>query len=221
MRIEMDQEDKAAELLSLEKSTKRLWAKDRHMEARQKARDVRMTRVEYTRLGKQKANIISISGKMHQLRSGTAVEENLEFYVRAMGERMATSHPARFARVLERCDQLNNLETMTNELLDDYFAEEEQAERDRDTEEVGDDKVVEDVLIKLGCVVRIEDAPSVPIDALSGGDVPPPPPPPKGGGGGTENASELEHQPPDNRRMAITTDGRIVYGSSKKNVGEK
>ena len=162
-RLEMAQEDKAIELRRLEKQTKKLWTSDRKMEARQAARDLRMGRVEYTRMGTQKANLIAIRGKLEQLRSGTAVEDNMVFFVRAMAERMRSAHPERMAHVLQRCEQLQSYEAMTKDLLEEYFAEEEQAERDRVDEEIDDDHVVDDVLVELGLKVNVSDAPPVPV----------------------------------------------------------
>ena len=176
MRLEMDQEDLAASLRRLEKRTKRLWSDGREMEARQAARDLRTGRVQYTRLGTQKANMEAMRAKIEQLRSGTAVEDSLVFYVRAMGDRLHAANPERMAHVLARCEQLQSLESMTNDLLEEYFADEEAAERERAADEIDDDRVVDDVLIELGLKTDIRAAPPTPVGH--------PPEVNRGGGGG-------------------------------------
>ena len=162
LRLELDQEEKARANRQLEKRIKRLWAEDRKPEARQAVHDLRRGRVEYTRIGRQKANVAAVTNKIDQLRHGTATEDALEFYVVAMADRMATTHPERFAHVLERCSRLQSMHEMTSEMLDEFFADEEQAEREREADdECDEDAVVNDVLIELKIIRGIDSAPSL------------------------------------------------------------
>jgi len=162
LRLELEQEEKASENRKLERRIKRLWADDRKTEARQAVHDLRRGRVEYTRVGRQKANVAAVTSKIDALRHGTATEDALEFYVVAMSERMASAHPERFAHVLERCSRLQSMSDMTSEMLDEFFADEEQAERDRSVDdELDEDAVVNEVLVELKIIQGIDAAPSL------------------------------------------------------------
>ena len=184
LRLELEQEEKASENRKLERRIKRLWADDRKTEARQAVHDLRRGRVEYTRVGRQKANVAAVTSKIDALRHGTATEDALEFYVVAMSERMASAHPERFAHVLERCSRLQSMSDMTSEMLDEFFADEEQAERDRSVDdELDEDAVVNEVLVELKIIQGIDAAPSL-LEAPSGSGGG------EGGGGGMPSSQQ-------------------------------
>lgn len=160
LRLEMDQLDKERSLRGLERRIKNHWAAGRKLEARQAVTDLRRERVEYSRIGRQRANVAAVTSKISALRSGTATEDALEFYTHAMAERLATTNPMQFARVLERCERLASQQAMTDEMLEEFFAEEEEADRERgDTEGVDEDALVTEVLVELGCLKGMEHAP--------------------------------------------------------------
>jgi hypothetical protein len=162
IRLEMEQQDKEAQIRSLERRIRSHWDARRKLEARHAVKELRRERVEYGRIARQRANVSAVSSKINQLRSGTATEDALEFYVQAMSERLATTHPMRFARVLERCERIQSTQAMTDDLLEEFFADEEQADRDRDGgEEEDEDRLVDEVLVELGCIQSIEQAPKL------------------------------------------------------------
>lgn len=162
MRLEMDQEDKARSMKKTENRIKRLWAADKKLEARQAVHDLRRDRVEYTRIGRLKANVAAVSSKINELRAGTATEEALEFYVTSMYERLETTHPERFQHVLREVDRVQSMQSMTTDMLDEFFADEEQADRERDdVDDVTADDAVTAVLIELGCLRDLSNAPSI------------------------------------------------------------
>jgi len=174
MRVEFELEDQQSEMRRLERRTKRLWNENHVTEARQSARDLRASRVAFTRAGAQKMQIDSVSAMMQELVSGEAVENHIAFYALAMGERLQVSNPQRMARILQRCSTLDEMRKMTAEQLKEHFDDAEQDELDRVSDEQTDETLTEDVLVELGCLARIEDAMTPPTTV----------PPKKGGGGG-------------------------------------
>ena len=161
-QLEDEQARKAGDNRALERRIKRMWKDGRKPEARQAVKDLRRGRVEYARIGRQKANVAAVKGKIDQLRHGTATEDALEFYVVSMADRMASTHPERFARVLERCSRLQGLQEMTDDMIDEFFADEEEAERHRDADDdVDEESAVNEVLVELGLVRGIDSAPTL------------------------------------------------------------
>lgn len=187
LRLDLEQQQQSKELKKIEARIKRQWKAGRTAEARQAIADLRRARVDYSRLGHQRANVAAVAAKIQQLRSGTATEDALEFYVRAMSERMATAHPQRFAHVLARCAQLKDMSGMTGEMLDEFFADEEQEERDRDGDaEKDEEAIVTAILVELKLVQGIEQAPSLAVVSEL--------PPPSGPGGGSAVAAVRDPQ---------------------------
>lgn len=156
--IEMQQRDNERDRGKLEKRTKKLWDANDRITARQTARDLYRARVEYKRLGAQKDNVAAVASMIQQLRAGTATEDALEFYVKTMGERVATtSNPERFARVLERCQRLRSMQALTNEYQREFFDEVET----EDAEEDADETSVDAILRELDCLPAHERLPNV------------------------------------------------------------
>ena len=70
--------------------------------------------------------------------------------------------------MLQQVDRVQSLQSMTTSMLDEFFAEEEEADRERDSaDDVTTDDAVTSVLVELGCLLDITAAP-----AIVGGHVP-------------------------------------------------
>jgi uncharacterized protein YhaN len=144
------------------------------------------TRAEFTRTARLKANVAAVASKIDELRSGTATEEALEFYVTSMYERLETTHPERFHHVLREVARVQDAQAMSASMLEEMFADEEQEERDTADDGVSEtlDDATAAVLVELGCLQDMSAAPT--LITVSNNQ-----PPPAGPSGGNSDAGPL------------------------------
>jgi hypothetical protein len=163
VEIEMAREDSDNKHASLQKTIKRLWEQGEQRRARVKAQELYSCELELRRLAAEQRLVANEASAVRAVRDGNAVQESVMFRARALRERFAEVPPQHMQRVLGFMEQMQSFETMTQDMIEDMYRDNDErlldVSNDRD-ERDGDS--VESVLEELGLVAAVEQAPAVP-----------------------------------------------------------
>lgn len=161
--IDMSLEEADRRHESLVRATRRYATDGNAARAREKATDVAQCERTKRRLRAERRLVENESAAVERVRDGNAVQESVLFRARALTERFADVPPQRMARVLARIEQLQSFDTMTDDMIDSMYADEDERadERERERDE-RDGDAAEAVLEELGLVASVEAAPAVP-----------------------------------------------------------
>lgn len=181
--IGRDMMREAGQLEGLQRQVQSTARQGRWELARRHAIELHRSRLAFDRLGTQKDNVTRVADKIKQQMHAVTVDEGMVLVTRVMGARLQVMHPERFAKMMQRYEELKSKEEMNEEQLNEFFAageEQEQAQVDGRS----DDERVALIFAELG-IRSAPDVPQhVPVAALvgkaggSGG----------GGGGGGRDA---------------------------------
>jgi hypothetical protein len=167
VRAELDEQDRLSAIRKTERHVKRCYERDRKPELRRAVRVLRREQLAYAQAGRRVDNLVAVTSTIESLRSCGTIESAIEFYAQAMTQRMSSAHPERFQRILERCSRVKSLQDMTTEMLEEFFVDEEDAERARTDDDRDEDTIVNEVLVELHIIKGIESAPALRVvDAL-------------------------------------------------------